>query len=122
MSTVSSVSGTPQYYPLSQPVNKTALQDVADINSALQSGDVSGAQSAFKDLAQVGSLDPNSPFADSFVQLAKSLAQGDVSGAQDAMSSIKDQARSMIGMQPYTDDGTAGDPTAGTANMINLSV
>ena len=107
--TVSSVSSTLNtYQPDVQSPWKQRAQDFNALQSALQSGDLSGAQQAFaafqKDMpasaqaaqtAQTNSAStPNSQGAKDFQALQSALGSGDLSGAQQAFASLQKDLQS----------------------------
>ena len=69
-------------------------QTFAALVSALNSGDLPGAQSAYASLSEIqGSgqerfANPNGPFAQAVSQIGQALRSGDLSGAQRALSSL----------------------------------
>lgn len=103
-------SSTPYTYT---PPTPQVQQGVSDVTDALDSGDLSGAQSAFKSLAQVASPNPNSPLAPGIKQLTDALKSGDLAGAQDALASLQEQAMSLQSniMQPYNASGLSSATT-----------
>jgi ribosomal protein S20 len=107
--TVSNVSSTVNpYQPDVQSPWKQRAQDFKALQSALQSGDLSGAQQAFaafqKDMpasaqaaqtAQANSAStPNSQGAKDFQALQSALGSGDLSGAQQAFASLQKDLQS----------------------------
>lgn len=76
-----------------QPVNNfmAVRQSFTQLQSAIQSGDLQSAQSAYATLStQVGS-NPNSPFAQALNQIGQDLQSGNIGQAQKDMASIQQQ-------------------------------
>jgi hypothetical protein len=69
-------------------------QTFAALVSALNSGDLPGAQRAFASFSEIQSsgqgrfANPNGPFAQAVSQIGQALRSGDLSGAQQALSSL----------------------------------
>ena len=111
-------SSSVSYAPAVMP---SVRQGMADFGASLMSGDLAGAQSAYKTLAQVATPDPNSPFAPGIKSLTEALRAGDLEGAQDALSALQDQvkaSRSALA-QPYDASGSAAAST--TSALLNVS-
>jgi hypothetical protein len=100
MSNISSVSGTPTPYQLSNQDYLTQfVQDFKGIGSALQAGDLSTAQSALatfqQDLQGNSQASANQPFGknsqanNDFQSLTSALQAGDVKAAQTAFASLQ---------------------------------
>lgn len=134
-----SSSGTNPYQSSMRSEFKQRGQDFKALDSALQSGDLSGAQKAFAalqtDMQNIQSSrsqqgqgqQQNSPFANDFQALSDALNSGDVSAAQKAFATLKQDmqaARQAHGgqaaHQPRANDGDADD-AASTSNS-GLSV
>ena len=108
--------------PYSPTISPTVKQGVTDVTGALAAGDLASAQSAFKNLAQSATLDPNSPLAPGVKQLTDALKAGDLTGAQDALASLQQQviANQVNFAQPYDNGGSstaATDPSA----LLNIT-
>jgi outer membrane protein assembly factor BamD (BamD/ComL family) len=98
--TVSNVSSTTSPY---QANFKQRFQDFKALASALQSGNLSGAQQAFttfqSDLQQTQQsgqnsqpFDPNSPVGKDFQALQSALQSGDLSSAQQSFATLRQDA------------------------------
>ena len=72
-----------------------ARQAFAQLSSAIQSGDLAGAQSAYATLTQASAGDPNSPFAQALDQIGDALQSGDTGKAQAALASLQQQLQAM---------------------------
>jgi hypothetical protein len=91
----SAVSGASIYQEL-QSFYQTRQSDVKQLGSALQSGDLSGAQTAFAELTALGQSGPfanSEPFAKStrdqaFNTIGQDLQAGDLAGAQAAFATL----------------------------------
>jgi hypothetical protein len=68
-------------------------QTFAALVSALNSGDLSGAQSAYASLSEIQDsrrfTNPNGPFAQAVNQIGEALRSGDMTRAQKALSSLR---------------------------------
>lgn len=119
MSVTSVSSSTVPYAP---PVSPTVSQGVTDVTSALESGDLAGAQSAFKNLAQTATPDPNSPLAPGIKQLTDALKAGDLTGAQQALASLQQQVLSYQAnfAQPY-DKGGSSTAATDPSELLNIT-
>jgi hypothetical protein len=118
--TVTSVSSSPATYApaIAPPVR----QAIGDVNQAVKSGDLAGAQSAFVNLAKISDFDPNSIYAPAIKDLAQSLFSGDMAGAQDALTSLRDQVldtRAGSAVEPY--DGNGVSTTSSTSELLNIT-
>ncbi len=118
---VTSVSSPPIVYGPS--VAPPVKQGVTDVSSALEAGDIASAQSAFKNLAQTATPNPNSPLAPGIKQLTDALKAGDLSGAQDALASLQQQVLAYQAnpiMQPYNSGGSSTATTDPSA-LLNIT-
>jgi hypothetical protein len=109
----SAVSGSSIFQEL-QSFYQTRQSDLKQLGSALQSGDLAGAQQAYSALAALGQ---DGPFANSatfsksnraqaFDAIGQALQAGDLAGAQAAFTTLK---------------GSTSNPTnAGDATIVNL--
>jgi outer membrane protein assembly factor BamD (BamD/ComL family) len=89
ISPVSSASTAPQ-----QSSNASNFwQTFKQLQSALQSGNLSAAQSAYSTLSQSQAAQGNGPFSQVLQQIGQALQSGDLSGAQSALSSFQQQVR-----------------------------
>jgi hypothetical protein len=101
-----------QYADPYQSNEQGGLQDFESLGNALQSGDLSDAQSAFSQLEQdmpglsqllqsgsssSSSATQNSPIATALQSLQSSLQSGDLSGAQQAFSSLQQNLQGTSG-------------------------
>ena len=109
--TVSNVSSTlTPYQPVVQSPWQQRAQDFKALQSALQSGDLSGAQQAFAALQNnqqtstqaanpSGASSPTSQLATDFQSLQTALQAGNLSGAQTAFAAVKQDMQSAGGAQ-----------------------
>jgi hypothetical protein len=101
---ISALSSNSLYTPVtsSQSSGSTIQQDFKKLAQALQSNDLSGAQSAFSSLQQLlqtsqpssgqqqaASTTGGSPLQTDFNNLGQALASGDLSGAQSAFTQLQ---------------------------------
>ena len=89
ISAISSASANPFY-----AAQNSAQQSFSQLVSAIQSGNLSAAQSAFSSFTQgaAGQIDPNSPFAQAINQIGQDLQSGNIDAAQQALTSLKQTA------------------------------
>ncbi len=93
MSSVSAATASSN--PFASVSDKNARRSAfTQLNSALQSGDLSSAQAAYSSLTQAGGGNPNSPFAKALQQIGNALQSGDIGQAQQAMNSLHQQMQS----------------------------
>lgn len=86
ISAISSASSNPYYSD-----QNAARQAFGQLVSALQSGNLSAAQSAYSSFTQNagGQIDPNSPFAQAVSQIGQDLQSGNVGAAQQTLNSLQ---------------------------------
>jgi hypothetical protein len=110
MNTSSISATTSPYYQATDPSSfQQRSQDFKALANALQSGDLSSAQSAFaafqKDLPSSSQASSNQPFGQNsqankdFQTLQTSLGSGDMSGAQSAFTALQKDLKSAGGVQ-----------------------
>jgi hypothetical protein len=101
--TISGVSSCSSYDPAMQQMSSRfaqARQAFDDLGNALQSGDLSDAQSAFAALTQIGAdgsqganasrpADPNNPIANDLSAVGQALQSGDLKAAQSAFQKVQ---------------------------------
>lgn len=111
-------------------------QAFGQLTSALQSGDLSAAQSAYAALTQAGGSNPNSPIAQALSQIGDALQSGDIGKAQQAMATLQQQMQAMKGAHHHhghhhagggdkpqsatAPAGTSSDPTTAT-NLVDVT-
>jgi hypothetical protein len=89
ISSVSSASANP-----AQSFNQTNIsKDFAQLSSALQSGDLAAAQSAYNSLEQSPLAQGNGPVAKALQQIGQDLKSGDTADAKKALATLKQQMR-----------------------------
>jgi hypothetical protein len=71
----------------------TARQAFQQLSSALQSGDLAGAQTAYSTLSQSIGTNANSPLASALQQIGSDLQSGDLTGAQATLSALQQQTQ-----------------------------
>lgn len=114
-------------------------QAFGQLTNALQSGDLSAAQSAYASLSQAAGGDPNSPFAQALSQIGAALQSSDIGKAQAALATLQQQMQAMksvhhhhghhhaSGSDPSQSTrgpaSTNSDPTASTspANLVDVT-
>jgi hypothetical protein len=90
------------------------------IGSALQSGDLAGAQQTFGNLAQlIGSVNPDRPIGQELNALGRALQSGDSSGAQQALASVAKDLLAAI--QAQEAKRAANSESGGTSQMGALA-
>jgi len=98
---VSAISNPQAYQP--NPQQQTFRQDFQALTSALQTGDLSSAQSAYSTLLQDNPQLANAangsgnPMQQALASIGSSLQSGDVKGAQDALSSFQQNMKAHHG-------------------------
>ncbi len=93
-------SNTPSFQPNLQ--QNAVWQNFQQLTKALQSGDLSGAQTAYATLVQnLPSQNPNgsntstNPFQQAIATIGPDLQKGDLSGAQQALKTLQSQMKEM---------------------------
>jgi len=95
------------------------MQDFKSLQSALASGDLSGAKQAFNGLQSnqtkagqgfnaTATNTPNSPISNDYQALQSALSSGDLSGAQKAFASLKQDIQSVKGSHGHHHHHKAG--------------
>ena len=79
------------------PLADLMRQALGQLTSAIQSGNLSAAQSAFSTLSQAAANNPNSPLAQALNQIGDALQSGDLSKAQQALTSLQQQMQAAKG-------------------------
>jgi thioredoxin-like negative regulator of GroEL len=72
-------------------------QTFGQLVNALQSGNLTAAQSAYSSLTQAGGGNSNSPFAAALQQIGDALQSGDLGKAQQALAQLQQQLQSARG-------------------------
>ena len=86
--TISAISS----FSASQTANyQNYRQAFSQLSNALQSGDLSAAQSAYDTLASSPAAQGTGPFAQALQQIGQDLKAGDLDGAQKALASLQQQ-------------------------------
>jgi len=132
ISAISSASSNPYYAD-----QNSARQAFSQLVSALQSGNLSAAQSAYSAFTQGagGQIDPNSPFAQAIDQIGQDLQSGNIDAAQQALSSLQqthaphhrrhhhlDGATQAQSPSPTSDDPMALSAAANASSTNTLDV
>ena len=94
---------------------QTFRQDFSQLASTLQSGDLSGAQSAYTMLSLSPLAQGNGPFAQAIQQIGNYLQQGDLADAQKAMTALQQQ------MQAHGHHHRHGSGPQGVSEASNSS-
>jgi outer membrane protein assembly factor BamD (BamD/ComL family) len=131
ISAISSASSNPFYTR-----QTSTQQSFSQLVSALQSGDLSAAQTAYASFTQsAGQGDPNSPFAQAISQIGQDLQSGNIGAAQQTLSSLQ-QTHSAHrhhhhhggGTPPQASSSTPDDPTSlsaalslSSSNIVDVS-
>jgi hypothetical protein len=85
------------------------------LSSALQSGDLAAAQSAYATLASSPAAQGNSSFAQSLQQIGQSLQSGDIAGAQKSLASLQQAG----GTRPHHHHHHGAKPAAVASDPAN---
>ena len=93
-------------------------QAFSQLASAIQSGDLSAAQTAFSTLASSPFAQGNSPFAQALQQIGQDLQNGDIAGAQKALASLQQQ-QAHRGHHHHHHGGGETSATSNTSNTSN---
>jgi hypothetical protein len=94
-------------------------QSFQEMISALQSGNLSGAQTAFGALGGQSNVQGTSPLA----QLGQALKNGDLAGAQQAAQTLLSKRGNLLQDGVSTDGSAPSQPsgTSGSASLIDLT-
>ena len=109
---ITSISSSSANVP---PPGDPMRQAFGQLTSALQSGNLSAAQSAYATLSQNGGGDPNNPFAQALSQVGDALQSGDIGKAQAALASLQQQMQAMRGAHHGHHHGAAAGPSQSAA-------
>jgi uncharacterized phage infection (PIP) family protein YhgE len=82
-------------------------QAFGQLTGAIQSGDLSAAQSAFAALTQAQPNQGSGPFSQALSQIGDALQSGDIGKAQQALAALQQQMQAMKGAHHH--HGPAGD-------------
>ncbi len=112
-------------------------QALGQLTSAIQSGNLSAAQSAYSTLSQSASSNPNDPFAQALAQIGDDLQSGDITQAKQDLATLQQQMKGAHhghghhhhagGAGPAQSAGattsTSNDPTAPTSstNLVDVT-
>jgi len=115
-----------------------ARQAFWQLTSAIQSGNLGAAQSAYTALTQAGGGNTNGPFAQALSQIGDALQSGDIDKARQALASLQQQMQALRGAHHHhhhhqVSDGdqsqaggaatdTTGDSTTSTASTNTVDV
>jgi hypothetical protein len=91
---ITSISSASSVFSASADPSRQAFGQLA---SAIQSGNLAAAQTAYSALTQNGSPDPNSPLAAAINQIGQALQSGNVSQAQQDLTALQQQAHAAKG-------------------------
>jgi hypothetical protein len=124
ISAISSASSNPFYTR-----QTSTQQSFSQLVSALQSGDLSAAQSAYASFTQsAGQGDPNSPFAQAISQIGQDLQSGNVGSLQQTHSAHRHHHHHGGGTPPQASSSTPDDPTSlsaalslSSSNIVDVS-
>jgi hypothetical protein len=127
MSVTGVSSATNAYWDRIQNRFNQQAQDFQGLASAIQSGDLSSAQTALTGIQQgiqnnsQGPLaaalsDPNSQISKDFQSLQTALKSNDVSGAQDAFAALKQDFKSLHHHHHHKVDNDSTQPTTNTSS------
>ena len=93
--------------------------------SALQSGNITAAQSAYSTLSQAGNSNPNSPLSQALAQIGSALQSGNIGQAQQALAALQQQLLASRGghMQPAAApaDASGTSTPAASSNQVNVT-
>jgi hypothetical protein len=112
------------------------FQAFGQLVSAIQSGNLGAAQSAYATVSQSGGGNANGPFAQALSQIGQALQSGDIDQAQQALASLQQQMQTFKGAHHHhhhhqqsdqsqsasAPAGTSGDQTTSTASTNSVDV
>ena len=124
ISAISSTSINPLYAN-----QNAARQSFGQLVSALQSGNLSAAQSAYASFTQSAGnqIDPNSPFAQAINQIGQDLQSGNIDAAQQTLKSLQQNHSAHRhhhhhgGSAPQASSSAPSDPTTLSAALTPSS-
>jgi hypothetical protein len=116
--TISAISPSTSASPISN--FQAFRQDFSQLTSALQSGDLSSAQSAYTTLSSSPLAQGNSPFAQAIQQIGQYLKDGDLADAQKALTADASNTSSTGNANPADPDND-GD-TSNNETVINIQI
>jgi hypothetical protein len=90
-------------------------QAFSQLTNALQSGNLSGAQSAYDTLASSPAAQGTGPLAQALQQIGQDLQSGDLADAQQALASLQQQQQAH-GHHHHHHGGGISDPSNSTQN------
>ena|ERR1700690_3438626 len=113
-------------------------QAFGQLTSAIQSGDLSAAQSAYTALTQAQPNQGSGPFSQALSQIGDALQSGDIGKAQQALAALQQQMKAMKGAHHHhghhhaggdgdksqsASPSTSSDPTTSTTstNLVNVT-
>ena len=114
-------------------------QAFGQLTGAIQSGDLSAAQSAFAALTQAQPNQGSGPFSQALSQIGDALQSGDIGKAQAALASLQQQMQAMKGAHHHhghhhggggdksqsasASPSTSSDPTTSTTstNLVDVT-
>lgn len=122
---ISGVSGTSSAQAAQASSFQQRRSDFQALSSALKSGDLSSAQSAFSALtADAPANGGNSKIADAFKAVGQALQSGDVAGAQKAFASLQSTLQGAHGHHHHHHGGGAsasGGASSSSTTPANVS-
>jgi hypothetical protein len=95
-------------------------QAFGQLSNALQSGNLTAAQSAYAQLTQGGGVNPNSPIGQALSQIGNDLQSGDVGKAQQDLASLQQQLQSFKGAH-HRHHHQAADPSQSATATTSAS-
>lgn len=87
-------SASPNYSSAAAQTSDQNRQLFAQVNGAVQSGNLAAAQSAFAAFSQAGGVNSNGPLAQAIGKIGDALNAGDIGQAQQALADFKQQVQS----------------------------
>jgi len=103
---ISAISSSSGYVP--QPLDPTR-QAFSQLTSAIQSGDLAAAQTAYTNLMQAGGSNSSNPLSQAISQIGDALQSGDIGKAQQALATLQQQMQSMKGAHRHHGHHHGGD-------------
>ena len=115
--TISAISPSISASPISN--FQTFRQDFNQLTSALQSGDLSGAQTAYATLSSLPLAQGNNPFAQAIQQIGQFLQNNDLPDAQKALAALQQQMQAHGHHHHHGGGGAQGASDAANTSGTN---
>ena len=115
---VTPISTSSNVPPPSDPMR----QAFAQLTSAIQSGNLAAAQSAYSTLTQANGGNASGPLAQGLKQIGDALQSGDIGKAQAALASLQQQAQAARGAHHHRHHGDSDQSQAAPASNTSTAL